>query len=473
MENLYGTILDVCLCRQTDQIRFIQVNQGFTHDNTRYRIGDVLDITIRPSGAKCTGLWVVNVYNHEGSSNVKLVYLPSYVKGNFTKFDVKGKMLGSANGSELRYEKPVPYSPINDDRLQKQAIPKDQHHQQNIELEEDTNRYILNYRPVPLPPKSRPPIVNSHRETQQSESKTRNYSVPWAPNNNINNRNEISNKTRDSSALSDGSLAPPHVDIYKLNEMRYMNERAKIRTEPPLSPTTGAPPPPPPVDYDKQNRIPMTDFNKNDRHGTKIYPHRAQQQHESDIDFATNTPLFPRGYIRPINGRTALPRQPATSTSGIEQKVTKSKLPETTKNSLVSFLKKIGCYDELLRKKFLYLENTCKESQLLEDFQGNEVCGRVIYHFMYQGWRPNLKPPQYWKERLPPSYSVAELYLYMMWKGYQVLGRFLKSVCVDGSLMCHVLKDRILFKQLLPNGNRLNEGQLLDLRKDFFVAYSL
>ena len=501
MATLYGTILDVCLCRHSDQIRFIQVNKGFTHDDIRYRIGDILDITRRPSGDKCSGLWVFNLFNADESS-IQLVYLPGFVRGNFTKFDVAGSMI-AINESELRYERPVPTVPSppsskiqervqgQNDRLQGQS---DSHHhqQQNIELEEGNNRYILNYKPVPLPPKSKPPIFEEKQQCASSRT-TRNHVPPWALNNNNNNNNSNNNnpnelrKTRYDAEQQSSVVSPSRtefslndIDVYKLNEMRYMNERASRNgTERPPPPRNG-PPPPPPTDYAKPKHL-TTEYNaiSSDRPNTTegIQLNRGSDQQlrqANDIDFTSNTPLFPRGSVRSINGRTASPIKPTPSMiQRVDEKITKAKIPETTKSSLVSFLKKIGCYDELLRKKFLYLENSCQEEQLLEDFQGNEVCGRVIYHFMYRGWRPNLKPPSYWKERPPPSYSVAELYLYMMWKGYQVLGRFLKSVCVDGPLMCHVLKDQILFQQLLPNGHRLNESQLLDLRKDFVVAYSL
>ena len=509
MATIYGTILDVCLCRNSDQIRFIQVNQGFTHDDIRYRIGDILDITRRPNGDKCIGLWVANLFNTD-DSDIELAYLPGFVKGNFTKFDISGSMT-VANESELRYERPVPPPPshpmIKDnlqrhsDTVQGHNDKLNYHHQQqeNIELEEDNKRYILNYRPVPLPPKSQPPIFNEtyKNESESSRIRTRNHVPPWMLNNNNNSSNNTSNpnelrKTRlrsdrssvsssSSSSHDTGSSSPNNVDIYKLNEMRYMNERSSRKgAERPLPPRNGPPPTPPPTDYAKPKHL-IAKYNanvadkSNTAEGIQQYGGSDQLSRQmNDIDFTSNTPLFPRGSVRSINGRTASPMKPTASmVQRVDDKITKAKIPEATKTSLVSFLKKIGCYDELLRKKFLYLENTCQEEQLLEDFHGNEVCGRVIYHFMYRGWRPNLKPPQYWKERPPPSYSVAELYLYMMWKGYQVLGRFLKSVCVDGPLMCHVLKDRILFQQLLPNGHRLNEGQLLDLRKDFVVAYPL
>jgi len=201
----------------------------------------------------------------------------------------------------------------------------------------------------------------------------------------------------------------------------------------------------------------MLPFNSNPRNSNKVtQPSRGHHDNNNnnnknhyevieDVDILkSNSPLFP-------------PKLSSVSRDG------ESKL----RTDITVFLKQIGRYDELIGKKFRYFERNCEESQLLEDFPGDEICARTIYHYLYKGWRPLQHPPQNWREKQAFTFSVGELYMYMMSKQRQVLGGFLKRLRVDGALMCHVLIDDLLLHQILPDRRKISERELNDFRKDF------
>lgn len=145
----------------------------------------------------------------------------------------------------------------------------------------------------------------------------------------------------------------------------------------------------------------------------------------------------------------------------------------TTQEEVTKFLTQIGYYEKLVKKKFKYFEDICTEEQMLKDFEGEEVCARIIYHLIYNGWRPDTKPPsKNWHvEKLPSEYSVSELYLFLMDHNLRVIASFLKANRVDGPLMWYILQDEILAGQMLPDRTIISKSDFETLRRDFYGTY--
>ena len=158
MGDLYGTVLDVCLCKQEDQIEFLQVNQGFTYQDAEYRTGDVLDIRSRRNGARCNGLWVRNLSENQDQEER---YLPSFMKGNFTSVQING---------------------LSDWYTENNTMNNGNHgndQSNSIELDEENNRYILNYRPGQMPRTDNQ--SNSRQEGSTSTSQLNHRALPPKP----------------------------------------------------------------------------------------------------------------------------------------------------------------------------------------------------------------------------------------------------------------------------------------------------